>query len=134
SDGTVFGQRTDTKYTIMRTMAGLIAFVPVSGGYSLAQVVMLFTVLQGSALGDVVWTRTADAALKGQPLLAQPTGQVSNFAIQSQFSAAFDALVNGHLCAINANSIGWILQDPDEDYDPESDKDRNRGPIKAVSS
>lgn len=34
SDGKVFGQRTDTKYTIMRTMAGLIAFVPVSGALS----------------------------------------------------------------------------------------------------
>jgi len=127
SDGKVFGQRTDTKYTIMRTMAGLIAFVPVSGGYSLAQVAMLFLVLQGSALGDVVWTRTADAALRGQPLLAQPAGQsVNNFAIQGQFASAFDALVNGHLCAINANSIVSLLGGSSE---PNLDK-----PMEAKSS
>ena len=117
SDGKVFGQRTDTKYTIMRTMAGLIAFVPVSGGYSLAQVAMLFLVLQGSALGDVVWTRTADVALRGQPLLVQPAGQtVSNYAVQGQFARAYDALVLGHLCAINANSMASVLggdRDPD---------------------
>jgi len=134
SDGQTFGQQTNTKYTVLRAMAGFISFIPVTGGYSLLQVSILWLVIQGSALGDVVWTRTADAALSGQPLMVAPQNQSTNdFLIQGQFAQAFDALVAGHLCAINANAIQLSMGGEELDDDEYSSRVVS-GPLLAHSS
>lgn len=110
ADGKTFGQQADTKYTLMRILGGAIAFIPVTGGYSVAQVVLLWLMIQASALGDVVWTRTAEASLSAQPLLSAPTSvNLADIPIQRQFAEAFDALVLGHICAYNANDIKLTL-------------------------
>ncbi|MDO5631619.1 MAG: DotA/TraY family protein [Paracoccus sp. (in: a-proteobacteria)] len=135
SDGKTFGQRTDTKYTITRILLGMMSFVPVAGGYSLAQVAMLWLVLQGSALGDVVWSRTAESALTGQPLLSQPqNSSITDIIVQGQFAQAYDALVLGHLCAINANSIYFTLNSLRADEQDAYIEQVTSGPLSAHSS
>lgn len=116
ADGKVFGQNADTKYTILRTVFGVIGFVPVVGGFSLIQVAFLWIVLQGSALADVTWRNLADDMLSGTPLTSGSFQRVppdSEMLVQ-QFAVAFDALVTGHLCGLNANRIERILSG-DED-------------------
>lgn len=110
ADGKTFGQNADTKYTLMRILGGAIAFIPVTGGYSVAQVVLLYLMIQASALGDVVWSRTAEASLRNEPLLSTPSNTtLADIMIQRQFANAFDALVMGHICAYNANDIKLTL-------------------------
>ncbi|MCZ2499875.1 DotA/TraY family protein, partial [Xylophilus sp. Kf1] len=65
ADGKTFGQSADTKYTILRTVLGFIGFVPVAGGFSLAQVAFLWLLIQGSAFGDTIWRATASNMLSG---------------------------------------------------------------------
>lgn len=117
ADGKTFGQNVNTRHTLMRTLAGAVAFIPVTGGYSIAQVTLLWLMIQASALADVVWTRTADSLLAGESLLA-PSGNTNfdDIPVQLQFAGAFDALVNGYICAYNANDIKLTLDGvgPDE--------------------
>lgn len=117
ADGRVFGEQTDTKYTLLRAFMGAVAFVPVSGGYSLGQVGLIWLVVQGSAFGDTVWTKTADMALSGTSLLAAPADTTENdYPIQMEFAKAFDALTNGYVCAYNANAIYGMVSGS-ESYD-----------------
>ena len=111
ADGKTFGQSADTKYTILRTLIGVIGFVPVAGGFSLAQVAFLWVVLQGSALTDVTWRQIADNMLAGTPLVS---GTINRIPPDTQghlqdFGRAFDALVTGHLCGMNANRISSVI-------------------------
>jgi conjugal transfer/type IV secretion protein DotA/TraY len=111
ADGKTFGQNADTKYTILRSVLGVIGFVPVVGGYSLAQVALLWLVVQGSALADTTWRRIADEMLAGTPLVSGTISTVppNQAARIRQFGEVFDTLVTGHLCGINANSIARML-------------------------
>ena len=111
ADGKTFGQNADTKYTVLRSVLGVIGFVPVVGGYSLAQVGLLWLVLQGSALADTTWRRGADEMLAGTPLVSGTISTVppAQAARIRQFGEVFDTLVTGHLCGINANSIARTL-------------------------
>jgi conjugal transfer/type IV secretion protein DotA/TraY len=111
ADGKTFGQNADTKYTILRLVLGVIGFVPVVGGYSLAQVALLWLVVQGSALADTTWRRIADEMLAGTPLVSGTISTVppNQAARIRQFGEVFDTLVTGHLCGINANDISLML-------------------------
>ncbi|NJM81825.1 MAG: DotA/TraY family protein [Tabrizicola sp.] len=111
ADGQTFGQSTDTKYTVLRTVIGVIGFVPISGGYSLAQVAFLWLVLQGSALADTTWRVIAERMLDGTPLVSGTINTVPPRyeARLAEFGGVFDAMVTGHLCGINANAIAMML-------------------------
>lgn len=116
ADGKTFGQVADTKYTILRTIFGVVGFVPIVGGFSLMQVAFLWLILQGSALADVTWRKIADDMLSGTPLTSGSFARIppdSDMLVQ-QFGGAFDVLVTGHLCGINANRIERILAGDDE--------------------
>ena len=111
ADGKTFGQNADTKYTILRTVMGVVGFVPIVGGFSLAQVAFLWLVLQGSALADVTWRNIADDMLSGTPLTSGSFNRIppEQGLLVQQFGRSFDALVTGHLCAMNGNRIERIL-------------------------
>lgn len=111
ADGKTFGQSTDTKYTILRTVFGVVGFVPIVGGYSLAQVAFLWIVLQGSAFADVTWREVATRMLNGSPLVSATVNRVPADAQEQlgQFGMAYDTLVTGHLCGMNANRISAVL-------------------------
>ncbi len=106
----IFDTAADGK-TFGRSVLGVIGFVPVVGGYSLAQVALLWLVVQGSALADTTWRRIADEMLAGTPLVSGTISTVppNQAARIRQFGEVFDTLVTGHLCGINANSIARML-------------------------
>lgn len=111
ADGKTFGQSADTKYTILRTVFGVVGFVPIVGGFSLAQVALLWLVLQGSAFADVTWRNVADDMLSGTPLTSGSFTRIppDSDRLVQQFGGAFDALVTGHVCALNANRIERVI-------------------------
>lgn len=111
ADGKTFGQSADTKYTVLRTVLGVAGFVPIVGGFSLIQVGVLWLVLQGSAFADVTWRNIADDMLSGTPLTSGSFARIppDSDRLVQQFGGAFDALVTGHICAINANRIERVI-------------------------
>ncbi|GFE64372.1 DotA/TraY family protein [Litoreibacter roseus] len=111
ADGKTFGQSADTKYTVLRTVFGVAGFVPIVGGFSLIQVALLWLVLQGSAFADVTWRNVADDMLSGTPLTSGSFARIppDSDRLVQQFGGAFDALVTGHICAINANRIERVI-------------------------
>lgn len=99
ADGRTFGNQSDTKYTIIRVMIGAICFVPIQGGLTIAQLVLVWLTVQGSALGDVAWRAVADGALRDEPVLtsSEPLSE-TDYVINAQFANAMYALTHGELC------------------------------------
>lgn len=116
ADGKTFAQSADTKYTILRTVFGVVGFIPLVGGFSLIQVAVLWFVLQGSAFADVTWRNVADDMLSGTPLTSGSFARIppDSDRLVQRFGGAFDALVTGHICGLNANRIERILRGDDE--------------------
>lgn len=106
ADGRVFGNTADTKYTILRTLIGAIAFVPVSGGFTFGQIILIWLTVQGSALGDVAWRTVATNSLSSEQILASnvPLGE-RDFLVRGQFANAMYALTAGELCQLELNNI-----------------------------
>lgn len=106
SDGKAFGQGTDTRYTIMRSLAGAICFIPVSKGFTIAQIGLLWLVVQGSALADKTWSMIAESSISGQNFVqASKIYGTVDAAVASQFADALNALVIGNICAAGLNDI-----------------------------
>lgn len=136
ADGKTFGQNTDTKYTILRAVAGFIGFVPVAGGFSIAQVVFLWVLIQGSAFGDTIWRATATNMLSGTPLVAGTISQVppSQAAKVREFGVVFDTLVTSHLCSLNGNAIARMLSGDTEITEADISPRGSTGAIREVKS
>lgn len=129
ADGLTFGQQTDTRFTLLKVLGGAMALIPVSNGFSVIQVVMIWLMIQGSYLADTAWARTAEASLEGRSLLAPPSVLTMNdYIVQEEFADAFDALVLGHLCALNANDIKLTFDGTDPEAEDGSG-DRRNGPV-----
>lgn len=123
ADGKTMGNQTSARYTFLRVLGGGIAFVPISGGYSLVQIVILWLMIQASALADVTWRMTAETALSGRSMFAPPSQvSVADYPVQRQFGEAFDTLVTGFICAYNGNNIDRIM-------DGQPERDITSGPI-----
>lgn len=113
ADGTTFGNQSDTKYTIVRILTGAIAFVPIQGGLTIAQLALIWLSVQGSALGDVAWRTVADGALRDEPVLASgaPLSE-TDYLINQQFANALFALSHGELCQRQMNRLAVLAQRP----------------------
>lgn len=113
ADGQTFGNSSDTKYTIVRVMLGAVAFVPISGGLTFGQLILIWLAVQGSALGDAAWRTVADGALRDQPVLAavEPLSE-TDYLINQQFSNALYSLAHGELCALQMNRLASMAQIP----------------------
>lgn len=122
-DGQPFGNQADARYTMIRVVSGAMAFIPIKGGFSIAQLVLIWLAIQGSALGDTGWTVIADQNLQGKSFIgasrftrpgdermyipAENTG--IDFRVRQQMAVAFDALVTGFLCRNAMNSVDAYL-------------------------
>jgi conjugal transfer/type IV secretion protein DotA/TraY len=122
ADGQAFGNSADTKYTIVRILLGAIAFVPLTGGLTVAQLTLAWLMVQGSALGDVGWRLVADGSLRAEPVLvsSEPITE-TDFVIRRQFSNALFALTNGELCRLEMNRLSDLSNNPSSAVDREDD-------------
>lgn len=109
-DGTLFGNQADARYTVMRVLGGAISFVPVQTGFSIAQLILIWLAIQGSALGDTAWRLVSERELQGSSFIGPPRferteGDNPDVAVRIEFGRAFDTLVNGVLCQQALNTI-----------------------------
>ena len=59
-DGEIGGREANVASTVLRGTCGVACLLPVSGGFSLIQVLVLQLLLWGSALGNYVWSVSAE--------------------------------------------------------------------------
>jgi len=109
ADGTTFGKSADTKYTILRVSAGIVAFIPVAGGFSLAQLGALYLMIGGSAFADTIWTETSEQMVAGNSFIYAPEPIAeADFLVRGEFARAMQALTSGYVCALHMNRIAEI--------------------------
>jgi len=59
-DGEVLGKKMSSIWVPLRTVGGSALVLPLSSGYSLIQVVILWLAVQGAGIGDSIWTAAID--------------------------------------------------------------------------
>jgi len=75
SEGEILGKKYNTMWTFIRLFLGILLIIPMPViGYSLIQVIMMWTVIQGVGAADAVWNTVVDyfsgAGSSGTPIIA----------------------------------------------------------------
>lgn len=75
-EGSFMGQKMQSSYffTVMRISLGSAALFPAVGGYSLMQVMLMSTIVQGSTFADILWQSIVNYTNAGTGLLSIPAG------------------------------------------------------------
>ncbi|MFG1404092.1 DotA/TraY family protein [Xanthobacter sediminis] len=101
-------------YSAARIGVGAILLLPVSAGFSLAQILVIQLAIWGAGLGDTVWNRAATLIQRGgYTQTAIPTVEI-DAEQRGQFATAVYARTAGWLCALNLNELGAMLGGPAE--------------------
>ena len=113
-DGETLGRETDTRYTFFRAGLGAVLLLPVAGGFTVAQVMVLQSLVWASAVGDAMWSRAAThlTQVSASYLVAAPGGD--DFVTAGKLAAAMRARMLGHLCALHANEISQVTTRHDD--------------------
>lgn len=118
-DGEIGGREVNVASTVLRGTCGVACLLPVSGGFSLIQVLVLQLLLWGSALGNYVWSVSAEQLENSATYTASTTGHGDSFVTAGKMSAVLQARTLGFLCAKHANNISSILATGDDALKPE---------------
>lgn len=114
SDGKLMGQSTDARYTVLRSAAGVVLLLPVKGGFTIIQVVVIYLLVWGSGLADTAWSRVASENLNGVSFTA-PSSKVGEGSqslspmTTRYFAEAFRVRTQGYLCANYLNNASQTL-------------------------
>lgn len=114
SDGKMMGQSTDSRYTVLRAAVGVVLLLPVKGGFTIAQVVVLYLLVWGSGLADNAWIRVAENNIASVSYTA-PSSRIGSGAhslppaATTGFAEAFRARTAGYLCANYLNQASETL-------------------------
>lgn len=113
-DGEALGRETDTRYTFFRAGLGAVLLLPVAGGFTVAQVMVLQSLVWASAVGDAMWSRAAThlTQVSASYLVAAPGGD--DFVTAGKLAGAMRARMLGHLCALHANEISQVTTRRDD--------------------
>lgn len=100
NDGQPFGRATNTKYTLLRVMAGAILALPIKSGLSLVQILVVQFAVWGSGFGDTLWTKVAGTQLSGMyGTLSAPQAYEGDFVLRGTLARAMEGRLYGHVCA-----------------------------------
>lgn len=117
-DGEIGGRETNVASTVLRGTCGVACLLPVSGGFSIIQVLVLQLLLWGSALGNYVWSLSAEQLESSATYTASTTGHGDSFVTAGKMSAVLQARTLGFLCAKHANNISSVLATGDDALQP----------------
>ena len=99
NDGQVFGRSTDTKWTLLRVMAGAILALPVKAGLSLIQILVIQVAVWGSGFGDNLWSRVASTQLNGMyGAIPAPQPLKGDFVLRGKIAKALQVRIYGYVC------------------------------------
>ncbi|MFG1431727.1 DotA/TraY family protein, partial [Xanthobacter sp. V2C-4] len=101
-------------YPAARVGLGAILLLPVSGGFSLAQILVIQLAVWGSGLADNVWARAANMIQRGGYTQTAIPAIELDAEQRGQFATAVYARTGGWLCALNLNELGGMLGGPAE--------------------
>ena len=109
ADGEVLGRSADTKNTFLRAGAAALLFLPVSGGFSVVQLLTFGVAVGGSGIANEAWNRYSRETLDGTAYTA-PATNLSNgdWAMRGQLADATYTMVLGRLCELHMDRLAGI--------------------------
>lgn len=99
ADGQVLGRSADTKNTFLRVGLAAIAFLPVSGGFSIIQLLAFGVAVGGSGIANQGWNWFAEQTLDGSAYTAPATSlSGGDWQMRGDLGVAAYTMVLGRLC------------------------------------
>lgn len=97
-DGEIVGKKWSSMWLPIRTAIGTSLILPVSGGYNISQVILLWLVLQGSDLGDNAWKAAAPSLITDNSFISISNKEMIRENISNiMFSAACVNVYNTYI-------------------------------------
>ncbi|WP_322995434.1 DotA/TraY family protein [Castellaniella sp.] len=105
-DGHAGGEGSSTSYSVVKVGAGMVLLLPVAGGFTIAQVIVIQLLVWGSGFGDTLWNKASAAIQAGAyTQTAVPKVEVDPEQ-RGQFALALYARTAGWLCAYGLADLG----------------------------
>lgn len=108
-DGEAGGRETNLAVTTLRAAGGAALLLPVSGGFSVIQILVLQLLLWGSGLGDYVWKEVANQMTTSATYTASNADAGDSFMTAKKMSGVLATRIAGHLCRLHMNNISKTL-------------------------
>ncbi|PKU21987.1 DotA/TraY family protein [Telmatospirillum siberiense] len=101
-EGEILGKRWSTLWAPIRLLSGSVGLMPVGGGFTIVQSLMLHAALIGSGFGDVLWSKSVDVMINDEIPLATPQ-------LDAPYSLA-KGLLDSYICVYTLNYIAQYEQ------------------------
>lgn len=112
-DGEAGGRDANLALTALRAALGAAMLLPVKGGLSVVQILVLQLLIFGSGLGDYVWHKSAEQMQQTATYTASVGNSGDSFITAQKLSSVLAARIAGHLCMLHANKVSQTLQTGD---------------------
>lgn len=115
ADGESMGRSTNPRYTILRTVIGIVLLIPIKGGFTIVQCVVIYLLVWGSGLADTAWTKIAESNLSNVNYIS-PSKFLGNGsaglspAVSKNFANALRARTAGYICQHYLNDMSSTMK------------------------
>ncbi len=118
-EGEVLGRRMSSVWFPIRMVVGVAGMVPIFGGFTLNQAIMMFLTTVGIGIGNTIWTQAVDSTSQFQALMAS---QHMTPTSSNQVRAAAKGMFMGYVCmylenAANQENRAYGAAEPDLSVD-----------------
>lgn len=113
-DGEAGGRENNLAVTALRAGGGAALLLPVKGGFSVVQLLVLQMLLWGSGLGDYVWKTVATEMQTTATYTASTTDRGDSFFTAKKMASVLSTRTAGYLCMLHANNISNTLGTGDD--------------------
>lgn len=108
-DGEAFGSGISMPYTVARVSMGVIMLLPVAGGFSIMQLIVIQLLVWGSGGADMLWSNMSARILGGG--YSQVAALDRNDArMRGMIATAIQTRALGHVCAARLNEIATDMR------------------------
>lgn len=108
-DGEAGGRENNLAVTALRAGSGAALLLPVKGGFSVVQILVLQLLLWGAGFGDYVWKTTATELQTTATYTASTANSGDSFVTARKLASVLATRTAGYLCAYHANEIDDVL-------------------------
>lgn len=103
-EGEIFGKRFSTVWLPVRMLAGMSSVVPVFGGYSAAQAIMMSAALMGNSVADSGYTSVINAVSSGSALVS-PNVAATTMGIPGGADMVVEQMFRSSACVYYNNAM-----------------------------
>lgn len=108
-DGEAGGRDNNLAVTALRAGFGAAMLLPVKGGFSVIQILVIQMLILGSGLADTVWSTVANQMQTNATYTASTGDRGDSFVTAQKLSSVLATRVSGYLCMLHANNISNTL-------------------------